>query len=90
MGTLFFVILLFALVVVFSVQNALPVAVTFLLWKFEASLAVIIFLSLLTGMIIGAVIAFWTRRRRRPSQSPSRVTDGRAGTDASPNDIDKE
>lgn len=45
------------LVAVFSVQNAVPVAITFLFWKLEASLAIIIFLTLICGMIAGAIIA---------------------------------
>lgn len=48
------VILLVTVVAVFSVQNATPVGViTFLFWKFEANLAVVIFLSLLAGLLNG-------------------------------------
>lgn len=47
-----------ALVMVFSVQNASPVAVSFLFWKFEASLAIVIFLSVLSGILIAVVISF--------------------------------
>lgn len=50
------VILILALVVVFSVQNAAPVVVSFLLWRFESSLAIVIVLSVLTGMLIGGII----------------------------------
>ena len=52
------ILLLFVVVIVaiFSVQNAMPVAITFLFWKFEASLAIVIFLSVLAGMIVGAII----------------------------------
>jgi uncharacterized integral membrane protein len=39
--------------VLFSVQNAAPVVVSFLSWKLEASLAVIIVLSVLIGILIG-------------------------------------
>lgn len=41
---------------IFSVQNAMPVAITFLFWKFEASLAIVIFLAVLSGIILGALI----------------------------------
>jgi uncharacterized integral membrane protein len=34
----------------------MPVAITFLFWKFEASLAIVIFLSVLAGMIVGAIV----------------------------------
>jgi uncharacterized integral membrane protein len=32
------------------------VAITFFFWKFEASLAIVMFLSVLCGMIAGAII----------------------------------
>ncbi len=56
MATIIFLLIVVAIVAIFSVQNAMPVAITFLFWKFEASLAIVIFLSVLTGMITGAVI----------------------------------
>ncbi len=43
-------------VAVISVQNATPVAIAFLFWKFETNLAVVIFLSLLAGLLMAAVI----------------------------------
>ena len=45
------------LVATFSIQNAKTVAISLLFWKFEASLAIVIFLSVLTGMIAGSIIA---------------------------------
>jgi uncharacterized integral membrane protein len=78
MGVLLFVVVLVIAVVLFSVQNASPVAVVFLFWQFDASLAIIIFLSLVIGIIVGAVIALWSRRRRtrkdaqRPKDSAPR------------------
>lgn len=72
MVILVFVIVLIVTVVLFSVQNASPVAVTFLFWSFNASLAIVIFLSLLSGVIIGAVIALWSRRRTRTDHQPSK------------------
>jgi len=52
------------IVVIFSVQNAGPVAVSFLFWHFEASLAIVIALSVLGGIIAGMAILSWTRMRR--------------------------
>lgn len=49
-------ILLIIIVVVFSVQNAAPVAISFFFWRFEASLALVIFLSAFVGMILGALM----------------------------------
>lgn len=58
-------LILLAIVAIFSVQNAMPVTVTFMLWKFEASLAIVIFLSLLIGMIVGAIIMFLFRKKSK-------------------------
>jgi uncharacterized integral membrane protein len=64
MITLFIVVVAVTVMVVFSVQNAAPVAVAFLSWKFEASLAVIIVLAVVTGILIGGVAASLWRLKR--------------------------
>lgn len=51
------------LVSVFSVQNAVPVTLSFILWRLEASLAIVIFLSVITGLITGIIIAILVRRK---------------------------
>jgi uncharacterized integral membrane protein len=56
MFTLIIVILIIAFVTLFSVQNATPVAISLITWKFEASLAVVVFLSVLAGIFIGSII----------------------------------
>jgi len=58
------VIVIIALAVVFSVQNAEPVAVSFLSWTFETSLAIVIFLSVLSGILIAAIISLPGKFRR--------------------------
>jgi uncharacterized integral membrane protein len=63
MITLFLVIVIIAVVAVIAVQNAMPVAITFLFWKFEASLAIVIFLSLLCGIIAGSIAVSLLRMR---------------------------
>lgn len=77
MGILAFVVILIIAVVIFSVQNSSPVAVSFLVWSFDASLAIVIFLSLVVGIIIGVAVALWARRRpsqerREPPPPPDR------------------
>lgn len=57
MITRIILLIIIAVVTVFSVQNAIPVAISFLLWKFEASLAIVLFLSVLTGVVIGVSAA---------------------------------
>ena len=60
------------IVAVFSVQNASPVAITFFFWKFEASLAIILFLTVIVGMIAGALIVIVLKMK--PSQKKN-ITD---------------
>lgn len=57
MAALIFLAIVLVVAGIFSVQNAQPTVITFLLWHFEASLAIVIFLTLLCGMIAGAIIA---------------------------------
>jgi uncharacterized integral membrane protein len=58
-------------VAVFSAQNALPVSIVFLFWKFQASLAIVIFLSALTGVVIASTVFLWLRIRR--AGKPARI-----------------
>lgn len=51
-------------VFVFSAQNATPVAVSFLAVHFEASLAIVVILSFLAGIIMGMILLSWMRLRR--------------------------
>lgn len=64
MFSLIIAVIALAAVVLFSVQNAGPVAVSFFVWHFEASLAVVIALSLLVGAIAGMTVLSWIRLRR--------------------------
>ena len=58
------VVILIAVAAIFSVQNASPVALSFLAWHFEASLAIVILLTLVVGLIIGMAILTLSRLRR--------------------------
>ena len=64
MSVLILALLIIAVVAIFSAQNALPVSIVFLFWKFQASLAIVIFLSALTGVVIASIIFLWLRIRR--------------------------
>jgi uncharacterized integral membrane protein len=68
------VLILVALVAIVSVQNAMPVAVTFLFWKIETPLFVVIVLSILAGILIAvvAVISAYVKKRL--------VKDGKSST----------
>ncbi len=56
MATIIILLIVLLIIAIFSAQNALPVAITLFFWKFEASLAIVIFLAALSGMIAGAII----------------------------------
>lgn len=56
MPMLVVIVVLLVVVAVFSVQNAAPVSVSFLFWRFDASLAIVMILSVLAGMITGALL----------------------------------
>ena len=58
------IVVVIAVAAAFSLQNATPVALTFLSWHFEASLAIIVLLSLLAGVMIGVAVVSWARLRR--------------------------
>ena len=45
------------LTVIFALQNAIPVGVTFLVWKFEGSLALVLMLT----FTLGALVSCWYR-----------------------------
>jgi len=69
------VLIIIAVIAVFSVQNADPVAISFLFWSFEASLAIVIFLSVLSGIVIAAIISLPGRIRRMTETGASRTSD---------------
>lgn len=76
MLTLILIGIIIIAVAVFSAQNAAPVAVTFIVWRYEASLAVVVVLALLTGVVVGMILLSLIRLRR--SLLRSRKKDGTA------------
>jgi uncharacterized integral membrane protein len=57
MAILFLALVILAGAVIFSAQNASPVTLSFINWQFSASLAIVVFLAMLAGMVI--VGLFW-------------------------------
>jgi len=51
--SLFFALFIALLAVIFSVQNTLPVTIKFLFWNFQGSLALILLITVVTGVLIG-------------------------------------
>ena len=54
---LFIGLILGALAVIFALQNIAVITVTFLAWQLEGSLAVILLLAMLTGLLVGILIS---------------------------------
>lgn len=71
MITLIVALIIIMVVTVFSVQNAIPVAIAFLFWKFEASLAIVLFLSVLAGVVIGVIGASLFRMKSSKKKQTS-------------------
>lgn len=61
-----FFLLFTAVVILFSLQNATPTKLRFIVWEFTASQALVIFLSALGGAVIGMVVSALGGRRSTP------------------------
>lgn len=59
------VITVLAAIALFSIQNAAPIAVSFLFWNFTASLAVVLFLTMIIGIITGATVYSLLRKKSK-------------------------
>ena len=59
---LILVLILFILAVIFTIQNYEVVEINFLFWSFNMSRAIIIFSSILIGLVIGMVISLKKKR----------------------------
>lgn len=55
--------ILLTLLMIFAVQNAAVVQIRFLLWEFEFPRSLLIFLTLLIGIVIGWLTTSALRRR---------------------------
>jgi len=69
----FFLIVLLVFVAVFSVQNAEPITVHFMVWEITMSAALVIQLAALLGGLVGLTAGAWSRRARRKSNEPAAV-----------------
>ncbi|OGW54822.1 MAG: hypothetical protein A2Y81_12105 [Nitrospirae bacterium RBG_13_43_8] len=71
MLTVALILVIIVLVAIFSVQNAVPVTISFFFWRFDASLAIVIFLSVLTGLITGVIVALFLVPKKSSSKTTS-------------------
>jgi len=76
MANVVILLVIVAVVAIIAVQNATPVVIAFLFWKFETNLAVVIFLSLLAGLLMAAAIVlsgymkrYFKRKDPKPKQT---------------------
>jgi uncharacterized integral membrane protein len=70
MVILIILLIVVVIVAIFSVQNAAPVAITFIFWKFEASLAIVLFLTVIVGILAGILIVMLLKMK--PSHKKNR------------------
>lgn len=54
-----------ALVIIFALQNITTISVVFLSWQFEGSLALILVLALVAGMVISSLLSVPAQMKRR-------------------------
>lgn len=54
---LFILFLLIVLILIFILQNTMPVDLSFLAWTFNISLIVLVLITLLTGIVLGMIIS---------------------------------
>ena len=76
------IVLLFAVMaVVFAVQNVEVVPISFLFWQTEGSLALVLLLALVTGVVIGLLVTLPTRIKfSRESSKKKKEIAGLEGT----------
>ncbi|MGD0487887.1 MAG: LapA family protein [Syntrophorhabdales bacterium] len=77
-------VLVIAAVVIFSVQNAAPVSVAFLMWKFGASLAVIVFLAFVIGIVATLLFSLALRLKSAARRRAQKAESLKTGHDTSP------
>ncbi len=58
-------LLLGALVIIFAVQNLALISITFLTWQFEGSLALLLVLAVVVGMVLNWLLSLQNAFRKR-------------------------
>ena len=53
------------LAVVFALQNAVPIAVSFLTWKFESSLALVLLITFALGILMSLLVSVPSMIKRK-------------------------
>lgn len=65
------------LAVIFALQNSVPIVINFLPWEFQGSLALILLITLVLGVLIGLLVSVPSifRRSRRISHQTKIIED---------------
>ena len=66
---LFIAAFIAVLAVIFALQNAVPVTVSFIIWRVESSLALILIITFIAGLATSFLFNTLTRIRRTRSDS---------------------
>lgn len=66
---LFIAAFIAVLAVIFALQNAVPVTVSFIIWQVESSLALILIITFIAGLVASFLFNTLTRIRRTRSTS---------------------
>jgi len=84
MVILFFAVLIVAAAVIFSAQNAATVTLSFITWTFSASLAIVVFLAVLAGMVIMGLLWMGASIRKSVKKGAKIPDVATANKDAAP------
>ncbi len=70
-------------VLIFAVQNSAPISVTFLQWEFAVPLALLVYASLVIGIVLGVLFSYVGRvRKNRKEKRKLREESSAKGLDA--------
>jgi uncharacterized integral membrane protein len=63
------VLIIIAFIAILSVQNAAPVIISFLAWRFEAPFEILVFFAVLSGVLV-MQLQRWGRKRSSTNKQP--------------------
>jgi len=87
---LFIAAFIAVLAVIFALQNAVPVTVSFIIWRVESSLALILIITFIAGLATSFLFNTLTRIRRTRSDSDQKKKKNEQIKQESPEDNGKE
>ncbi|HKK83057.1 MAG TPA: LapA family protein [Atribacterota bacterium] len=83
---LFIAAFIAVLAVIFALQNAVPVTVSFIIWRVESSLALILIITFIAGLATSFLFNTLTRIRRTRSDSDQKKKKNEQTKQESPED----